>query len=356
MAFVEIRSLHVSYGKTQVVHGVSLDLERGEFLALLGPSGCGKTTVLRAISGLLQPSSGDIRVADTNVVSLPVHKRNMGYVFQNYALFPHMSVARNIAYGLSMRGLGSGESEKRVQDVLELVRMSTLSRRKPKQLSGGQQQRVALARALVIEPQLLLLDECLSNLDAKLREELRVEIRDIQKRTGVTTLFVTHDQTEAMTMCDRIAILDHGRIAQIGKPRDVYERPDSPFVARFIGRINEMAGQSDGAGDISLDNTSIRLPGPVLRSGPVQIMLRPHRITINAVSPVAASDHLTGTIIRKTFIGNMAEIAVQTAVGVLIVEISAANAEIDHHQHGDTVILSWSAADMIVFEPEARIP
>ncbi len=356
MAFVEISSLHVSYGKTQVLHGVSLDIERGEFLALLGPSGCGKTTVLRAISGLLQPSSGEIRVGDTNVVGLPVHKRNMGYVFQNYALFPHMSVARNIAYGLRMRGLGRADSDRRVQDVLEMVRMATLSGRKPKQLSGGQQQRVALARALVIEPQLLLLDECLSNLDAKLREELRGEIRDIQKRTGVTTLFVTHDQTEAMTMCDRIAILDHGRIAQIGKPRDVYERPDSPFVARFIGRINELSGQSDGAGGISLDNTSVILPGPLLQSGPVQIMLRPHRITINAISTGAASDQLTGTIIRKTFIGNMAEIAVQTAVGVLIIEISAANAEIDHHQHGDKVTLAWSATDMIVFEPETGNP
>jgi putative spermidine/putrescine transport system ATP-binding protein len=354
MAFVEIRALNVSYGATQVVHDVSLDIARGEFLALLGPSGCGKTTILRAISGLLEPSSGAIRVAGADVVGLPVHRRNLGYVFQNYALFPHMSVAGNVGFGLKMRRLGRGDSDRRVGEVLELVRMAALSGRKPKQLSGGQQQRVALARALVIEPQLLLLDECLSNLDAKLREELRGEIRDIQKRTGVTTLFVTHDQTEAMTMCDRIAILDQGRIVQVGAPREVYEHPNSPFVARFIGRINELAGLADGAGGLSLGDTRLALPDPERRAGPVTIMIRPHRISVSAAGDAAGqgAGALLGSIIRKTFVGNMVEIMVRTVAGNLLAESIAGSADLDRHRPGDAVSLSWRATDMTVFDRE----
>src|SRR5712671_3844308 len=223
------------------VAGLDLVAERGEFLTLLGPSGCGKTTVLRMIAGLVPPSAGRIAVDGADVTAMPAHRRNMGLVFQNYALFPHLNVARNVAFGLEMRGTLRDAIDKRVTNSLALVRLEGLRRRMPRELSGGQQQRVALARALVIEPALLLLDEPLSNLDAKLREELRDEIRDIQRRLGITAVFVTHDQVEALTLSDRIAVMNAGRLEQVGTPSEVYERPATEFVAAFIGRTNRIA-------------------------------------------------------------------------------------------------------------------
>ena len=351
MAFVDIEALDVRYGESRVVHGVSLAMEQGEFLALLGPSGCGKTTILRAISGLLNPSAGAIRVGGEDVTRLPVHKRNIGYVFQNYALFPHLSVAKNVAFGLEMRGVAREEASRRVRETLDLVRLGAFADRKPKQLSGGQQQRVALARALVIAPRLLLLDECLSNLDAKLREKLRGEIRDIQKRLGVTALFVTHDQTEALTMCDRIAILDRGRIAQIGAPRDIYERPQTPFVARFIGRINEIPATTDANRHIMIGASRVRLPQSAPANVSVTVMLRPHRIALSTAGATDAGDRqrIDGVVARKTFIGNIVEIETRTDAGPLVAEASAADAAWDRLAVGDKVALSWATEDALVF-------
>jgi putative spermidine/putrescine transport system ATP-binding protein len=230
------------------VDGVSLDLRRGALLALLGPSGCGKTTTLRMIAGLEVPDAGRVTVADRDVTALPPHRRNMGVVFQSYALFPHMSAAQNVAFGLEMRGVARGEREARVKESLALVGLSELAARKPAKLSGGQQQRVALARALAIRPDLLLLDEPLSALDAKLREGVRDEIRALQQRVGATTVFVTHDQTEALAMADLVAVMDRGRVEQLGTPEEVFERPATKFVAMFVGRATRLGGvvEADG--------------------------------------------------------------------------------------------------------------
>jgi putative spermidine/putrescine transport system ATP-binding protein len=231
-----------------------------------------------------------------------------------------------VAFGLQMRGVARPEVARRSAEALELVRLTEFADRRPRQLSGGQQQRVALARALVISPRLLLLDECLSNLDAKLREELRDEIRDIQRRLGITTLFVTHDQTEALTMCDRVAVLDQGRLAQVGTPREVYERPRTPFVARFVGRINELA-----AG-----------------------MVRPHRITVSAAgsATAAGTQGVTGVVSRKTFVGNIIQLTAQTPAGAILAEKSAAGSEWDGFNLGDPVTMSWAAEDTLVFRDE----
>jgi len=242
---VEIEQLVKTYPGAQKpsVDRVSFSLPRGEMLALLGPSGCGKTTILRMIAGLIAPTSGAIRIDGRDVSAIPVHKRNMGMVFQSYALFPHMTVARNVSFGLEMRKVGKTEIEERVKKALDLVKLTGLGERKVSQLSGGQQQRAAIARSLVIEPELLLLDEPLSNLDAKLRDEMRDEIREIQARTGVTAIFVTHDQDEALSMADRLAVMSNGRLEQIGTPREIFDRPQTDFVATFIGAGNFFSGK-----------------------------------------------------------------------------------------------------------------
>jgi putative spermidine/putrescine transport system ATP-binding protein len=237
-------NLTKTYGAVTVVDGVSLDVAQGEFLSLLGPSGCGTTTTLRMIAGFVAPTAGTIALAGQSIAALPPYRRGMGVVFQNYALFPHLNVFDNIVFGLQMARVAKTEATKRVARALALVRLEGFGRRRIRELSCGQQQRVALARALVIEPTVLLLDEPLSNLDAKLREELRHEIREIQRELGITSLFVTHDQVEALTMSDRIAVLNAGRIEQIGTPEDVYERPASRFVAEFIGRMNFFSRES----------------------------------------------------------------------------------------------------------------
>src|SRR5215207_5823270 len=218
MAYLELAGLEKRYRDVIAAADVTLAVEQGESVALLGPSGCGKTTTLRMLAGLVAPDSGSIRLAAADITHQPAHKRNMGYVFQSYALFPHLNVRRNVGFGLVERGVPRAEIETRVQDALAMVRLSTLGQRRPRELSGGQQQRVALARALVMRPSVMLLDESLSNLDAKLRDAMRHEIRDIQRSLGITTLFVTHDQVEALAMCDRVAVMSRGRIEQIGSP------------------------------------------------------------------------------------------------------------------------------------------
>lgn len=242
-AYLSIRNLQKIYPNTHqpAVDDVNLDVVQGDLIALLGPSGCGKTTTLRMVAGLLEPTSGQIIVNGNDVVSTPVHKRGMGMVFQSYALFPHMTVEENVAFGLQMQKVSRSEIASRTAEALEMVQLAHLKGRRPAALSGGQQQRVALARALVIHPTLLLLDEPLSNLDAKLREAMRREIRAIQQQSGTTTLFVTHDQDEALDMADRIAILNNGAIEQYDRPTEVYEHPATRFVANFVGKANFLA-------------------------------------------------------------------------------------------------------------------
>src|SRR5215813_7776791 len=248
MARLEIDRVSKHYGDVIAVRDLTLDVADGEFVVLLGPSGCGKTTTLRVVAGFAEPSAGSVVLGERDITRLPPWKRNAGLVFQNYALFPHLTVAQNVAFGLEMRKVAPAESASRIGDVLRLVRLEHLAGRLPRQLSGGQQQRVALARALVFRPDVLLLDEPLSNLDAKLRQDVRVEIRELQRKLGLTTVMVTHDQEEALTMADRLVVMNEGRIRQVGSQQDLYERPAEKFVADFVGRSTFIDGRMDGPG------------------------------------------------------------------------------------------------------------
>ncbi len=239
---VELKGVRKQYGQVVAVEAMDLSVREGEFLSFLGPSGCGKTTTLRMIAGLETPTAGDILVRGKRMNDIPIHRRNIGLVFQNYALFPHRTVYQNIAFGLRYRKCPKAEIERRVADVLSLVQLDAMAQRYPAELSGGQQQRVALARAIVIRPDLLLLDEPLSALDANLRESMRIELKQIQRETGITTLFITHDQSEALAMSDRIAVMSQGRVQQLDAPQTVYNRPATEFCARFLGNANLMPG------------------------------------------------------------------------------------------------------------------
>jgi ABC-type Fe3+/spermidine/putrescine transport system ATPase subunit len=262
---IEVSNLHVGYGAAPVLHGIDLAVAAGEFVAILGSSGCGKTTLLRTVAGFQKASAGAIRLSGRDVANLPPEKRNIAMVFQSYALWPHMTVLGNVGYGLRLRGVPRAEVRRRVGEVLKLLNLSGLEERKVTNLSGGQRQRVALGRALAIEPQLLLLDEPLSNLDAKVRLQLRSEIKGLQSRLGFTAIHVTHDREEAMTMADRIVVMDAGRIAQVGAPKEVYDHPASPFVASFMGAENTIAIEVAPA----VSGVAIRVGGgpPLMWSG-----------------------------------------------------------------------------------------
>ncbi len=341
-------------GGAAAVASIDLTIRQGEFLTLLGPSGCGKTTILRMIAGLVPPSAGRIRLAGSDITSRPAHRRNMGLVFQNYALFPHLSVARNVAFGLEMRGIKAEAVEKRVADVLALVRLQGLAERRPAALSGGQQQRVALARALVVEPAVLLLDEPLSNLDAKLREELREEIRDIQRRLGITTVFVTHDQEEALTMSDRIVVMNAGRIEQIGSPTEIYEKPQTAFVAGFIGRMNRIEAKvtASKGGYSILEAAGLRVAAShTLPQGTrATVMIRPHRIHLarSGSSAAARQNSVRATISKVTFAGETVQYEINSGGNILRVESQTSSAGY-HRNPGDEVAAEWDLADTIVF-------
>jgi putative spermidine/putrescine transport system ATP-binding protein len=277
------------FGSFTAVHQMSLEIPEGSFVTLLGPSGCGKTTMLRMIAGLLDPTEGDILIKGRRVNDVPIHKRNLGLVFQNYALFPHKTVAENVAFGLKYRSVPREEARRRVAEALSLVRLPQLADRYPKELSGGQQQRIALARAIVIEPDVLLLDEPLSALDANLREDMRVELKRIQDRIEVTTVFVTHDQSEALAMSDRIVVMSAGRVEQTGAPEEVYNTPESEFVARFLGASNILDAHVRG-----VDGSEVELEAPgfgaleiprarapaVERAGPAKLVIRAEKLQL----------------------------------------------------------------------------
>ena len=337
MPFLEIKGLVKRYGAVAAVDGVDLAVERGEFLSLLGPSGCGKSTTLLAIAGFIEPSAGSIRIDGREMAQVKPNKRNIGIVFQSFALFPHMTVAENVAFGLEMRRVPSAEREQRIKEALALVRLGEFAERYPKQLSGGQQQRVALARALVIRPDLLLLDEPMSSLDAKLREEMRVEIRDIQRRVAITTILVTHDQAEALLMADRVAVMDRGKIARIGKPYEVYEDPGSAFVSNFLGRTNLIAatvvGRSAGKLRLRIGEIEIEAAGEVSGSK-ATLSLRPERLSFG-------TDGLQGKVESCLFMGGQWLYRVTTSIGELAV--IRPNEGGAHVPEGGTVRLTWPA-------------
>ncbi len=284
-AEVAVVDIEKSYGETRAVQGVSFTIAPGHVLSLLGPSGCGKTTIMRMIAGLIDPTVGDIRIGGAPVVDVPVHRRNIGMLFQNYALFPHLTVARNVAFGLEMRKTPRAEIDSQVKATLAMVQLSHLADRLPHQLSGGQQQRVGLARALIVEPAVLLLDEPFGALDKKLRETMQIEMRQLQRRLGITTLMVTHDQDEALTLSDYVAVMNNGRIEQLATPKDIYERPATRFVANFIGTSNFVSGavsrrDTQGYMITSQDGTTLQIDGAPPSAGEVTVALRPETIEI----------------------------------------------------------------------------
>ena len=310
MAFLEISHLEKSFGPNRVVKDFSLEIAQGEFVSLLGPSGCGKTTVLRMVAGFETPSTGSIRIDGQDVVDLRPNQRNIGMVFQAYALFPNLTVAQNVAFGMKVKGVPRAESDARVVEMLRLIGLSDLGARFPFQLSGGQQQRVALARALAVRPRVLLLDEPLSALDAKIRVSLRTEIREIQRELGITTIFVTHDQEEAMSMSDRIVVMNGGIAEQVGAPFDIYNRPRTKFVANFVGTLNtfETRVENAGAGVVSIAGVPMTLAegGLALRDGAsLAIALRPEALQLGRVDgrevvlPATVEEvHFLGSVIR----------------------------------------------------------
>ncbi|MBO4163348.1 ABC transporter ATP-binding protein [Micromonospora antibiotica] len=306
-------------GDTAAVDDVDISIAAGEFFTLLGPSGCGKTTTLRMVAGFYFPTSGRIRFGTEDVTHRPPNKRDTGMVFQNYALFPHMSVAQNVAYGLKIRKVGRAESARRIEEALGQVHLAGYGDRRIDQLSGGQQQRVALARALVIRPRTLLLDEPLSNLDAKLREETRVEIRRIQQEAGTTAIYVTHDQSEAMAMSDRIAVMESGRVRQIGAPQEIYHRPATAFVARFIGRSNVLslpvvtaAAETVTVGLPDGSETAVAAPTDHgLRAGDTALVsVRPEHLGLTSATEAGA---LTGRVTEVEFTGMATNLVVEVA-------------------------------------------
>ena len=312
MTKVKIKNIVKSFGNVKVIKNAEVEIKPGELFFLLGPSGCGKTTLLRIVAGLAEPNSGEIYFNNKNITSLPTHKRNTGMVFQNYALWPHMTVGENVCFGLDVRKLPRAEKNKRVAEALALVHLPEYEDRYPHQLSGGQQQRVALARALVIKPDVVLLDEPLSNLDAGLREEMRREIKHIHKELGVTMIFVTHDQKEAMAMATRIAVMHEGEFEQIGSPLEIYQNPDSIFVAEFVGDTNFLDGSVEKiSGNIIYINTKAgkiicpieRAVNPIKRDNKVKISIRPQGLSFESGNDLEGSWH--GEIVESAYLGEM---------------------------------------------------
>jgi iron(III) transport system ATP-binding protein len=332
VASVELRGLTKRYGPLAVVDDVSLRIEHGLLVCLLGPSGCGKTTTLRLIAGFVEPTAGEIKVGDRLVSSpsrtLPPEQRNMSMIFQSYALWPHMTVADNVAYGLTLRKFDRAAIAKKVAGILATTKLDALAGRYPGELSGGQQQRVALARALVIEPETLLLDEPLSNLDANLREEMRFEVRRLHDQYRYTTVYVTHDQSEAMTTADLIAVMNGGKIEQAGSPEEIYERPRSEFVARFIGSSNILRGRSRDDGRVEIAGVPIRCaePAPPGRDTPVSI--RPHDVRLSAGDLAQAENTVPATVMRQVFLGSSRDYMVELAGGAQLRVVAPANLSI----------------------------
>ena len=341
-ATVELRNLSRSFGTTRALDGLTLRLAPGELVALLGPSGCGKTTALRIVAGFETADSGTVEVDGQDVSGVPAAKRDMGMVFQSYSLFPNMSALDNVSFGLRMRRLGSAERQRRAADLLDMVGLAAQAKQYPHQLSGGQQQRVALARALAIEPRVLLLDEPLSALDAKVRLQLREQIRSLQQRLGTTTLFVTHDQEEALSMADRVGVMRDGRLEQIATPDELYDRPATPFVAEFVGIMNripvgllELLGASGLAADLT--------PRRERPAAGMDILVRPEGLRITA-SPAG-----NGIVVGRTFLGQLTRVSVRLS-GDVVVQVDQQSTEASGITLGDPVDVSLAGAPVMVAE------
>jgi spermidine/putrescine transport system ATP-binding protein len=322
MARGEIRLMELSkqFAEVTAVDSIDLHITGGEFFSLLGPSGCGKTTTLRMIAGFEQPSEGRILLDGSDVAYTPPHKRNVNTVFQNYALFPHLNVFDNVAFGLRRAKRPKDEMRRRVREALELVQLGGFEKRRPSQLSGGQQQRVALARALVLNPAVLLLDEPLGALDAKLRKALQIELKTLQQEVGITFLYVTHDQEEALTMSDRLAVMNGGRVEQIGAPQEVYEDPETLFVADFLGVSNLMdatgRGLVDGRCRVDIGRFELEAgAGPSDVTGPVKVVIRPERIELEPHEADAGPNRLPGMVERVVYVGSAVQVLVRVATG-----------------------------------------
>ena len=348
MGGVEVSGLTKTFGGLKVLDRVSAGFEAGRFTSLLGPSGSGKTTLLRIIAGFVIPDEGDVRIGTADVTRVPVWRRRIGMVFQSYALFPHMSVTANVAFGLNRRGIRGAAAAREVARVLELVRLTGLEDRRPKQLSGGQQQRVALARAIVTNPDVLLLDEPLSALDRRLRQEMQIELKRIQRESGLTTIFVTHDQEEALTLSDRVAILDGGRIVQEGAPAEVYERPRTRFAAAFLGDANFLEGVA-GDGGVRVGDHRISSADPAPAAGaPVTLAVRPEKIAILAAGAPCPHENCLPARIREVIYAGAASTYLLDGPDGSDLKVFAQNREASQPAVGAEVLLAWPAAQTIL--------
>jgi spermidine/putrescine transport system ATP-binding protein len=345
-ADVRLERITKRFDDVVAVDDISLQVERGSFFAMLGPSGCGKTTTLRMIGGFEEPTAGTIYLGEEPVTGRPPYKRDVNTVFQSYALFPHLTIFENVAFGLRRRGLRGQEVKGRVLEILRLVSLAGLERRKPRQLSGGQQQRVALARALVNRPRVLLLDEPLGALDLKLRKQMQLELKAIQHDIGITFVHVTHDQEEAMTMADQIAVMNQGHVEQLGPPEELYERPRTAFVAGFLGVSNLLAGTVEGSDAIRLANGTVVRAQVDGKTGPVAAGVRPEKITIGE----GGANSLEGTVRETAYIGVATQLVVDTKAGE--VQVFAQNIDAGGRvpSPGSNVTLSWSPDSTFVVE------
>ena len=355
---LETEGLTKHFGRTLAVDDASFSLPPGEFYSLLGPSGCGKTTTLRMVAGFEQPEAGTIRIRGEDVTSLPAHRRNVNTVFQHYALFPHLSVADNVAYGLRQQKVPKERAKQRLEESLAVVRLTDLRDRFPRELSGGQQQRVALARALVNEPAVLLLDEPLAALDLKLRKAMQGELKKLQERVGITFLYVTHDQEEALTLSDRIAVMNHGRILQEGTPEEIYERPTTRFVADFIGQTNFFEGRVEETGTVTVVRER---SGMVLRCASadwasagmdVAVSVRPEKI--GPADGTAVANRVEGTVARTTYLGDLVQFHVLLAGGrELVCQRQSERSDLSADwKVGDRVELAWSEGSALVLSAD----
>ncbi len=357
---VKLISLVKMFGDFTAVDGIDLEMPAGEFFSMLGPSGCGKTTTLRMIAGFEQPTDGEILLDGENMAYTPPHKRNVNTVFQSYALFPHMSVWDNVAFGLRRQKTSKSDIKSRTNEALDLVQMDRFAKRKPSQLSGGQQQRVALARALVLKPAVLLLDEPLGALDAKLRKQLQLELKALQQQVGITFIYVTHDQEEALTMSDRIAVMSDGRVEQVAQPQEVYEEPATTFVADFLGVSNLMSataqGESGGRCKVKVGEFDLFAGrGEVTTSGDTKIVIRPERVKLDNHESTG-ENYLPGMVERVVYLGNANQVIVRLAHGENVQALVQNTGDELHYRQGDPVKVCLPAQALRVLTDTGTAP
>jgi len=359
---IELRNVWKMFGESTALEDVSLGIARGEFFSLLGPSGCGKSTMLNLIGGFAAPSRGDVMIDGKSVADIPPYERPVNTVFQSYALFPHMTVAENVKFGLRMKGVGRAERQAAAAEMLRMVSLSGYEGRRPGQLSGGQRQRVALARALVNRPSVLLLDEPLGALDLKLRKQMQVELTRLQRQVGITFVYVTHDQEEAMAMSDRIAVMDRGRLLQVGTPGEIYDRPNHRFVMEFIGAANSFAGRLGGrrgdVGEVDLDGIGRargRISGRIAEQARVALLVRPEKMTLSSANDATRGDQVSGTVAHVSHLGFVTHYTVRLAQGqdVLCYRLNdRMEAGAEPLAEAQRVTLSWNEEDARIFSAD----